>query len=162
MRFLKSVALPSGRLVSSVSNPVTTGAVGATVDSDSGLDISGALIDDPTGTVGGTPCVMTSNFRVSMYPQDPGEGLAMPQVLANRVGDVLREVGQPVQAMRLQPPYGAPSGAGAVKMILIDQATPALCSAESVLAKITTCSAGSTRIFGHTRSTGCLRDRTLK
>jgi gamma-glutamyltranspeptidase/glutathione hydrolase len=69
------------------------------------------------------PCVVTSNFRVSMYPQKPGDGLAMPQFLANRVGDALRALGHPVQAMPLQPPYGTPSGAGAVKMILIDQAT---------------------------------------
>jgi gamma-glutamyltranspeptidase/glutathione hydrolase len=69
------------------------------------------------------PCVMTSNFRVSMYPQNPGDGLAMPQFLADRVGDALRALGHPVRPLPLQPPYGAPSGAGAVKMILIDQAT---------------------------------------
>jgi gamma-glutamyltranspeptidase/glutathione hydrolase len=65
------------------------------------------------------PCAMTSNFRVSMYPQSPGEGLAMPQVLADRVGGQLRALGHPVQASPTQPPYGSPSGAGAVKMILI-------------------------------------------
>jgi gamma-glutamyltranspeptidase/glutathione hydrolase len=69
------------------------------------------------------PCALTSNFRVSMYPQKPGDGLAMPQFLADKVGDALRALGHPVQAMPLQPPYGTPSGAGAVKMILIDQAT---------------------------------------
>jgi len=69
------------------------------------------------------PCIMTSNFRVSMYPQKPGDGLAMPQFLADRVGEALRELGHPVQPQPHQPPYGAPSGAGAVKMILIDQAT---------------------------------------
>jgi hypothetical protein len=58
-----------------------------------------------------------------MYPQKPGDGLAMPQFLANKVGDALRALGHPVQAMPLQPPYGTPSGAGAVKMIMIDQAT---------------------------------------
>jgi gamma-glutamyltranspeptidase/glutathione hydrolase len=36
------------------------------------------------------PCAMTSNFRVSMYPQAPGDGLAMPQLLADRVGARLR------------------------------------------------------------------------
>jgi len=69
------------------------------------------------------PCAMTSNFRVSMYPQSPGDGLAMPQVLADRVGAALRALGHPVQASPLQPPYGSPSGPGAVKMILIDSAT---------------------------------------
>jgi len=68
------------------------------------------------------PCVMTSNFRASMYPQSPGDGLAMPQLLADRVGAALRASGHPVQASPLQPPYGSPSGAGAVKMILIDSA----------------------------------------
>jgi gamma-glutamyltranspeptidase/glutathione hydrolase len=70
-----------------------------------------------------SPCALTSNFRVSMYPQSPGNGLAMPQLLADRVGNALRALGHPVQASPLQPPYGAPSGLGAVKMILFDQAT---------------------------------------
>jgi gamma-glutamyltranspeptidase / glutathione hydrolase len=69
------------------------------------------------------PCAITSNFRVSMYPQKPGSGLAMPQILAERVSETLRALGHPVEAMALQPPYGTPSGAGAVKMILIDQAS---------------------------------------
>jgi gamma-glutamyltranspeptidase/glutathione hydrolase len=69
------------------------------------------------------PCALTSNFRVSMYPQNPGAGLAMPEFLAARVGAALTKLGHPVQAQPLQPPYGSPSGAGAVKMILIDQAT---------------------------------------
>ncbi len=67
------------------------------------------------------PCAMTSNFRVSMYPQAPGDGLAMPQVLADRVGAALRALGHPVQPSPTQPPYGSPSGPGAVKMILLDQ-----------------------------------------
>jgi gamma-glutamyltranspeptidase/glutathione hydrolase len=69
------------------------------------------------------PCVMTSNFRVSMYPQNPGDGLAMPQFLADKAGAKLRALGHPVQASPTQPPYGSPSGPGAVKMILIDPAT---------------------------------------
>ena len=69
------------------------------------------------------PCAMTSNFRVSMYPQNPGDGLAMPQFLADKVGAKLRALGHPVQASPTQPPYGSPSGPGAVKMILIDAAT---------------------------------------
>lgn len=69
------------------------------------------------------PCAMTSNFRVSMYPQAPGDGLAMPQVLADRVGTALRALGHPVQPSPTQPPYGSPSGPGAVKMILLDQAS---------------------------------------
>ena len=69
------------------------------------------------------PCALTSSFRVSMYPQNPGDGLAMPEFLAARVGPALAALGHPVQALPLQPPYGAPSGTGAVKMILIDQAT---------------------------------------
>ncbi|HZT32300.1 MAG TPA: gamma-glutamyltransferase [Bryobacteraceae bacterium] len=69
------------------------------------------------------PCVMTSNFRVSMYPQSPGNGLAMPQFLADRVGAALRALGHPVEPSPLQPPYGSPSGPGAVKIIRIDPAT---------------------------------------
>lgn len=72
------------------------------------------------------PCAMTSNFKVSMYPQGPGEGLAMPQFLADKVGVRLRALGHPVQASPTQPPYGSPSGPGAVKMILIDPATGVL------------------------------------
>ncbi len=69
------------------------------------------------------PCIVTSNFRASIYPQSPGSGLAMPQFLADRVGAALGALGHPVQALPLQPPYGAPSGAGAVKMILLDPVT---------------------------------------
>jgi len=69
------------------------------------------------------PCALTSNFRVSMYPQNPGDGLAMPEFLAARVGTALGALGHPVQALPLQPPYAAPSGTGAVKMILIDHST---------------------------------------
>jgi gamma-glutamyltranspeptidase/glutathione hydrolase len=69
------------------------------------------------------PCALTSNFRVSMYPQSVGSGLAMPEFLAARVGAALGALGHPVQALPLQPPYGSPSGAGAVKMIFIDPAT---------------------------------------
>ena len=69
------------------------------------------------------PCAMTSNFRVSMYPQSPGDGLAMPEVLATLVGARLRALGHPVQAQAYQPPYGTPSGPGAVKMIQIDPAS---------------------------------------
>jgi hypothetical protein len=58
-----------------------------------------------------------------MYPQNPGDGLAMPKVLADRVGAALSDLGHPVQSLPFQPPYGAPSGAGAVKMILIDQSS---------------------------------------
>jgi gamma-glutamyltranspeptidase/glutathione hydrolase len=72
------------------------------------------------------PCAMTSNFRLSMYPQNPGEGLAMPELLAARVAARLRALGHPVQSLPHQPPYGTPSGPGAVKMIQIDQATGVL------------------------------------
>jgi gamma-glutamyltranspeptidase/glutathione hydrolase len=72
------------------------------------------------------PCAMTSNFRVSMYPQSPGNGLAMPQFLADKVGAQLVALGHPVQPSPTQPPYGSPSGPGAVKMILIDQASGTL------------------------------------
>jgi gamma-glutamyltranspeptidase len=70
------------------------------------------------------PCALTSNFRVPMYPQNPGSGLAMPEFLARRVGPGLAALGHPVPPQQLQPPYGAPSGTGAVKMILIDQPHP--------------------------------------
>lgn len=69
------------------------------------------------------PAAMTSNFRVSMYPQSPGDGLAMPRVLADNVAAKLRALGHPVIASPTQPPYGSPSGPGAVKMILIHPTT---------------------------------------
>ncbi|MCC6365665.1 MAG: gamma-glutamyltransferase [Bryobacterales bacterium] len=69
------------------------------------------------------PCAMTSNFRASMYPQSPGNGVAMPQLLADRVGGKLSALGHSIQASATQPPYGSPSGPGAVKMILIHPVT---------------------------------------
>lgn len=77
------------------------------------------------------PCAMTSNFRVSMYPQNPGDGLAMPQFLADRVGARLRALGHPVQPSPTQPPYASPSGPGAVKMILIHPGTGIMYGAAS-------------------------------
>ncbi len=77
------------------------------------------------------PAIASSNFRVSYYPQSPGNGLAMTQQLADRVGKALQALGHPVQATPTQPPYGAPSGTGAVKMILIDPATGVMFSGVS-------------------------------
>ncbi|MCZ2149010.1 MAG: hypothetical protein LC126_14700 [Bryobacterales bacterium] len=62
---------------------------------------------------------MTWNFRAPMYPQSPGNGVAMPRFLADRVGPRLSSLGHSIQASAAQPPYGSPSGPGAVKMILI-------------------------------------------
>jgi len=68
--------------------------------------------------------VTSSSFRASMYPQNPGNELAMPQVLAAKVGTVLAARGHRVRVSVLQQPYRQqPSGAGAVKMILIDPRT---------------------------------------
>lgn len=72
------------------------------------------------------PTAITHNMRVSYYPQKPGEGLLLPQVLFARIGADLAKLGHPVRETEAQEPYkGAPAGAGAMKMIRIDPATGA-------------------------------------
>ena len=67
------------------------------------------------------PTVTSSAFAASMYPQPVGGKLTMPQVLADTVGDALAERGHRINVVPLQQPYmQTPSGAGAVKMVMID------------------------------------------
>jgi len=65
------------------------------------------------------PTIITSNFRQSKYPQPAPNLLAIPRVLADQVGAELARRGHSLRVSELQPPYfQAPSGAGAVKMVL--------------------------------------------
>ncbi len=67
------------------------------------------------------PTITSSSFQQSNYPQRAPNRLAMPKVLADRVGDDLSRRGHALQISALQEPYQqAPSGAGAVKMVLVD------------------------------------------
>jgi gamma-glutamyltranspeptidase/glutathione hydrolase len=70
------------------------------------------------------PCVTSTSFHPSMYPHQPGEALLVPKVLADRVGNALAAKGHRLRVGAMQQPYNQqPSGAGAVKMILIDPRT---------------------------------------
>ena len=70
-----------------------------------------------------SPTIMTTSFRESNYPQRAPNRLAMPKVLADTVGENLSRRGHSLQVTELQAPYmQTPSGAGAVKMVLIDSA----------------------------------------
>jgi gamma-glutamyltranspeptidase/glutathione hydrolase len=67
------------------------------------------------------PTITTSSFRQSNYPQRAPNRLAMPELLADKVGDELSRRGHALQISALQEPYlQTPSGAGAVKMVLVD------------------------------------------
>ena len=68
--------------------------------------------------------VTSSSFAASNYPQPAANRLAMPQVLAERVADDLAARGHAVRVGELQQPYRqSASGAGAVKMVMIDPET---------------------------------------
>jgi gamma-glutamyltranspeptidase / glutathione hydrolase len=70
------------------------------------------------------PTVMSTSFHDSVYPHPVAGTLAMPKVLADRVGAALSAKGHHVVVTPLQKPYGQqPSGAGAVKMVRIDPRT---------------------------------------
>ena len=70
------------------------------------------------------PTITTSNFHASMYPQKAGDELTVPKLLADRIGPALTAKGHKLKISAVQPPYGQqPSGAGAVKMVLIDPKT---------------------------------------
>jgi gamma-glutamyltranspeptidase/glutathione hydrolase len=70
------------------------------------------------------PTVMSTSFHDSVYPHPVAGTLVMPKVLADRVGAALSAKGHSVVVTPLQKPYGQqPSGAGAVKMVLIDPRT---------------------------------------
>jgi len=70
------------------------------------------------------PTITSSSFHASMYPQKAGDELTMPKLLADRIGPALTAKGHKLKISAVQPPYGQqPSGAGAVKMVLIDPKT---------------------------------------
>jgi gamma-glutamyltranspeptidase / glutathione hydrolase len=65
--------------------------------------------------------VTTNSHRASMYPQKAGETLTIPKILADQVGAGLASKGHRLQIGARQQPYRQQlSGAGAVKMVLID------------------------------------------
>jgi len=70
------------------------------------------------------PTVTSSAFAASMYPGRVRGMLTMPAILEGLVGDELARRGHRVEIVTLQQPYSmAASGAGAVKMVMIDPST---------------------------------------
>ena len=70
------------------------------------------------------PTVTSSSFAASMYPGRIRRMLTMPAVLGDVVGDELARRGHRVEVVPLQQPYQmTASGAGAVKMVMIDPVT---------------------------------------
>ena len=68
--------------------------------------------------------ITTSSFAASNYPQISSNYLTMPKVLAERVADNLAARVHIVRIGELQQPYRqSASGAGAVKMVMIDPET---------------------------------------
>ena len=68
--------------------------------------------------------VTSSAFAASMYPGRVRGMLTMPVVLGDVIGDQLAERGHRVEVVPLQQPYRMSlSGAGAVKMVMIDPVT---------------------------------------
>ncbi len=71
-----------------------------------------------------SPTVTSSAFSASNYPGTIRGMLTMPVELGNHVADNLASRGHKVEVLPLQQPYRqATSGAGAVKMIMIDPVT---------------------------------------
>jgi gamma-glutamyltranspeptidase/glutathione hydrolase len=67
------------------------------------------------------PTLTSSAFRQSNYPQRAPGQLALPRILGDLIGDQLRQRGHRLQVSELQGPYRqALSGAGAVKMVMLD------------------------------------------
>jgi len=67
------------------------------------------------------PTVTSSAFRQSNYPQRAPGLLALPRILGDLIGDQLHQRGHRLQVSELQGPYRqALSGAGAVKMVMLD------------------------------------------
>ena len=70
------------------------------------------------------PTITTSSFHASNYPQRAANRLAVPRVLADLVANDLAARGHQVEVGEFQQPYRqAASGAGAVKMVMIDPET---------------------------------------
>ena len=68
--------------------------------------------------------VTSSSFRASNYPQRAGNQLALPKLLADQIAYSLRARGHRLRVGELQQPYRqTTSGAGAVKMVMIDPET---------------------------------------
>ena len=71
-----------------------------------------------------SPTVTSTAFRASMYPGRVRGMLTMPEVLYQGAGEALAALGHRVEVSPLQQPYRqAASGAGAVKMVMIDPET---------------------------------------
>ena len=67
------------------------------------------------------PTVRSTAFGAAMYPQAVGGKLVIPKLLADEIGDALSKLGHRLEVRPLQPPYEQqPSGAGAVKMVMVD------------------------------------------
>ena len=65
--------------------------------------------------------VRSTALGAAMYPQTVGDGLVVPKVLADRIGEDLAAKGHRIEVRPMQPPYEQqPSGAGAVKMVMVD------------------------------------------
>jgi gamma-glutamyltranspeptidase/glutathione hydrolase len=78
------------------------------------------------------PTVTSTSFHDSAFPHPVANTLIMPEVLAKKVGGELSAMGHHVVITPLQKPYGQqPSGAGAVKMVMVDPATGVLAGAVS-------------------------------
>jgi gamma-glutamyltranspeptidase/glutathione hydrolase len=78
------------------------------------------------------PTVTSTSFHDSVFPHPVANTLIMPEVLAKTVGGGLSAIGHHVVVTPLQKPYGQqPSGAGAVKMVMVDPATGVLAGAVS-------------------------------
>ena len=70
------------------------------------------------------PTVTSSAFAASMYPGRVRGMLTIPAVLGDVVGEELTRRGHQVEIVPLQQPYRmAASGAGAVKMVMVDPVT---------------------------------------
>ena len=68
--------------------------------------------------------MLSTSFHNSVYPHPVENTLVIPKVLADQVGSALSAKGHDVVVTPLQKPYGQqPSGAGAVKMVMIDPRT---------------------------------------
>jgi gamma-glutamyltranspeptidase / glutathione hydrolase len=68
-----------------------------------------------------SPTVTTNSHHASNYPQKAGDTLVLPKILADQAGNGLAAKGHRLMVGARQQPYGQQvSGAGAVKMILID------------------------------------------
>jgi gamma-glutamyltranspeptidase/glutathione hydrolase len=65
--------------------------------------------------------VTSTAFGASMYPQPVKGGLMIPKILADEIGDRVAALGHKIEVIEMQQPYQQqPSGAGAVKMVMVD------------------------------------------